>query len=58
MSREPLDLEKIRVRTNVNASTLINTVLILCDEIERLRHRLAQVEHKETAITSEGNQNE
>ena len=36
MSRKPLELEKIRSHVNIDASAIVKTVLLLCDELERL----------------------
>lgn len=38
MSRKPLDLEKIRAHVNIDASAIVKTVLLLCDEMERVTH--------------------
>ena len=36
MSRKPLDLEKVRAHVNIDASAIVKTVLLLCDELERV----------------------
>ena len=36
MSRKPLELEKIRAHVNIDASAIVKTVLLLCDEMERV----------------------
>jgi hypothetical protein len=36
MSRKPLELEKIRSHVNIDASAIVATVLLLCDEMERV----------------------
>ena len=46
MSRQPMDLEEIRVRVNADVSSLISAMLRLCDEVELAnaeRERAVQV---------------
>jgi hypothetical protein len=36
MSREPIQLDKVRARANMDVSSLIASVLRLCDELEQV----------------------